>query len=316
MIRYTLRRLALLPPTLLVVATIAFLVTYALPGDPAAVMLGPEASPDEVARLRAELGSDEPLLRRYLGWLWGVVRLDLGDSLFLGRPVVTAIAERLGATLQLALYAIVLAAVLGVSAGVVAASRPRSVLDRGITFLATSGTAVAGFFLGMVLILVFAVQLRWLPAGGYVELTTDPFGHLRSMALPTLALALPLAGLPARLTRAGILESAGSDHVRTARGKGLRTRAVLLRHQLPGTLVPTVTVLGTATADLLGGAVVIETVFNLPGMGQLVATSIAQRDLVLLHGAILTAALVHVLVSLAIDLTYTALDPRLTHVDP
>lgn len=312
--RYALRRLLLLPPTLLLVATIAFLLTHGLPGDAAAVVLGPEATPEQLARVRSDLGSDRPLPERYLAWLADLVRLDLGTSLFLQRPVAAAIGERIGVTLQLAAYAVVTAGLAGVGAGVVAARRPGSLLDRAILSLATTGSAIAGFFLGMLLILAFAVRLQLLPAGGYVPFLTDPTSHAAAMLLPTLALGVPLACLPARLTRAAIIEARRAPHVVTARAKGLTPRLVLLRHELRTGLLPTVTVLGSTTADLLGGAVVVETVFNLPGIGQLVATSIAQRDLLLLQGVILVAAVTHVLVNLAVDLTYSALDPRLTHV--
>jgi peptide/nickel transport system permease protein len=309
-----LRRLAAVIPTLLVVGTVAFLITHTLPGDPAAVMLGSEATPAQIESLRAELALDRPLGQRYLAWLSEVARGDLGTSIHHDRPVGALLGERIVPTLQLAMAAFLVAVVLGVPAGIVASRRPGTMVDRAITLLATSATAVAGFFLAMLLILLFAVHLGWLPAGGSVPLRTDPLGHLRSMILPAVALGLPLAGIPARVLRSTLLDQLGAEHIVAARAKGLTPRRVLLRHELRGALAPTATVLGTSFADLLGGAVIVETVCNLPGMGQLLATSIGQRDLLVIQGVILTAAALHVVVTLVVDLLVTGLDPRVDHV--
>lgn len=308
------RRMAALVPTLLVVGTIAFLITHTLPGDPAAVMLGAEATPAQITALRTELALDEPLGRRYLDWLTEVVRGDLGTSIHHDRPVSSLVRERIMPTLELALAALLVAIVVGVPAGTVASRRPHSVLDRTVTVLATSATAVAGFFLAMLLILLFAVQLGWLPAGGTVALGSDPVGHVRSLLLPALALGLPLAGVPARVMRASLLDQAGADHIVAARARGVSPRQVLLRHELRGAMVPTATVLGTSFADLLGGAVIVETVCNLPGMGQLIAVSIGQRDLMVIQGVILVVAAVHIVVTLAVDIAITVIDPRVGHV--
>ncbi len=305
-----LRRLATVAPTLLAVATVAFLVTHALPGDPAAVMLGPEATPAQVAALRAELGVDEPLLGRYLGWLGDLLRGDLGTSVHHGRPVSELLLERLVPTLQLAGYAATVALAVGLPAGIMAAQRPGSVLDRGLMVAATSATAIAGFFLAMLLVLLFAVHLRWLPATGAVPIGEGLVAHARSMLLPALALGLPLAGVPARVLRASLLDQVDADHGVAASARGLRRPRVLVRHELRLAAVPTVTVFGYGIAELLGGAVIVETVFNLPGMGQLIASSVATRDLLVLQGAILVTALVFVITSLLVDLATMALDPR------
>ena len=309
-----LRRLLMLLPTLWVVGTVAFLLTHALPGDPAGVMLGPEATPAQVQALRAELDLDTPLGARYLGWLGDLVRGDLGTSVHHDRPVTALLAERVVPTLQLTLAALLVAVAVGLPAGVVASRRPGSVLDRTVTLLATSATAVAGFFLAMLLVLLFAVGLGWLPATGSVPLSEDPVAHLRHLVLPALALGLPLAGIPARVLRAALLDLVDADHLAAATARGVSPHRRLLRHELPGALAPTVTVLGTAVADLLGGAIIVETVFNLPGMGQLVGTAIAHRDLPVITGAIVVLAVVHVLVSLAVDLVVAALDPRVDRV--
>lgn len=309
-----LRRLLMLLPTLWVVGTVAFLLTHALPGDPAGVMLGPEATPAQVQALRAELDLDTPLGARYLGWLGDLVRGDLGTSVHHDRPVTALLAERVVPTLQLTLAALLVAVAVGLPAGVVASRRPGSVLDRTVTLLATSATAVAGFFLAMLLVLLFAVGLGWLPATGSVPLSEDPVAHLRHLVLPALALGLPLAGIPARVLRAALLDLVDADHLAAATARGVSPHRRLLRHELPGALAPTVTVLGTAVADLLGGAIIVETVFNLPGMGQLVGAAIAHRDLPVITGAIVVLAVVHVLVSLAVDLVVAALDPRVDRV--
>jgi peptide/nickel transport system permease protein len=311
---YVLRRLALLLPTLVVVGSIAFAITHALPGDPAAIMLGPEATPAQVADLRTDLALDDPLLQRYVAWMGDLVRLDLGRSIYLDRPVTDLLSERLAPTLQLAAYALVVAVAVGLPAGIAASRRPGSTLDRALTLLATSASAVAGFFLAILLILLFAVHLGWLPAGGSVALLEDPLGHARAMLLPALALGLPLAGVPARVVRASLLDVAEWDHVVAARARGIPRRSILLRHELRPALIPTTTVLGYSVGDLLGGAVIVETVFNLPGIGQLVASSIGQRDLLVLQGAVLLVAGFHVAASLMADVAYAALDPRLTHV--
>jgi peptide/nickel transport system permease protein len=309
-----LRRLAALAPTLLVVSTVAFLITHALPGDPAAVMLGAEATPAQIAALRAELDLDRPLGQRYLAWLGEVARGDLGMSIHHDRPVGALLLERIVPTLQLALSALVIAVAVGVPAGILASRRPGSALDRTITLLATSATAMAGFFLAMLLILLFAVHLQWLPAGGYLPLRTDPSGHVQRLVLPALALGLPLAGVPARVLRGTLLDHVGADHIVTATAKGLPRSSVLLRHELRLALVPTATVLGSSFADLLGGAVIVETVCNLPGLGQLLATSIGQRDLLVIQGVIVAVASVHVIITLAVDLLISGLDPRVDHV--
>ena len=309
-----LRRTAALLPTLAVVATLSFLLVHGLPGDAAAVMLGPEATPAQVRALQAELGADEPVGTRFVGWLADAARGDLGTSVHHGRPVTALVAERVVPTLQLALAALLVAVAAGLPAGIWASRWPGSRTDRVVTTLATSATSVASFFLAMVLVLVFAVQLGWLPATGGVPLTEDATAHLRHLVLPSLALGLPLAGVPARVVRASLLDGIDADHLRAARARGVRPRHLLLRHELRLALAPTTSLLGSSFADLLAGAVIVETVFSLPGMGQLVAMSIGQRDLLVLQGVILFAAAANVLVSLAVDVLASLLDPRGDHV--
>jgi peptide/nickel transport system permease protein len=303
--------LALLVPVALIVGTVTFLLIHITPGDPAAVMLGPEATPEQIARLREQLGLEDPLPVQYVSWLAGLARLDLGDSIFLDRPVTQALRERVIPTLQLTVYGLLVALVLGVPAGIFAALHQNSLLDRLLMLLATAGMAIADFFLSILLILLFAVTLRWLPSGGYVPLRDDPLGHIESMILPALALGISIAGAPARLIRASLLDVLHEDYVRTAVAKGLPHGAVVRRHALRNALLPAVTILGYTLGDLLGGAVVVETVFSIPGMGQLAVNSIGRRDFLVVQGVVMAAAIFYLLANLLVDLLYVYLDPRL-----
>jgi peptide/nickel transport system permease protein len=276
-------------------------------------MLGPEATPEQVERARERLGLDEPLLVQYPRWLFDLVRLDLGDSLFLDRPVATAIADRIIPTIQLTLYALVIALLVGVPAGVIAAIRRNSLIDRLLMLLAVAGTAIADFFLAILLVLLFAVTLRWLPSGGYVPFTESPIDHARSMLLPSLALGFSIAGLPARLIRTSMLDVLHEDYIRAAIARGISPAAIAMRHALRNALLPAVTVLGYTLGDLLGGAVVVETVFNLPGMGQLVVNSIARRDFPVIQGVVMVIAGCYLFANLLVDVLYLVIDPRIRH---
>ena len=310
MIAFVVRRLLALIPVALVVGTITFTLLHAAPGDPAAVMLGPEATPDQVDSARERLGLDDPLMVQYPRWLLDIVRLDFGDSLFLDRPVSTAIAERIVPTIQLTLYALLIALAIGIPAGVIAAIRQNSLIDRLLMLLAVTGTAIADFFLAILLVLLFAVTLRWLPSGGYVPLFDSPLDHARSMVLPSLALGLSIAGLPARLIRASMLDVLHEDYIRAAIARGLSPTYIALRHALRNALLPAVTVLGYTLGDLLGGAVVVETVFNLPGMGQLVVNSISRRDFPVIQGVVMVIAGCYLVANLLVDVLYIVIDPR------
>jgi peptide/nickel transport system permease protein len=305
------RRLAWFVPIMLLVGTITFVVTSLLPGDPAAVMLGSEATPAQVHELRQAMGLDRPLPVRYRDWLWGAARLDFGDSIFLDRPVSEAIGDRIVPTAQLTLYSLVIALGLGLPAGVIAALYRNSILDRLLMLAAVSGIAIARFFLGIVLILVFAVHLGWLPAGGYQPLSNGLLPHFRSMVMPAVAVSVSVAGLLARLTRSSMLQALGGDYVRTALASGLSRPHIVVGHTFKNALAPTIAVLGVVLGDLLVGAVIVETVFGLPGMGQLVANSIARRDLPVLQGVVMVATLVTLSTSLLVDVVSEAIDPRI-----
>ena len=310
MTAYILRRLVLLVPVLLIVGVVVFALVHLTPGDPAAVILGDRATAADIARLRDQLGLNDPLPVQFVRWFGRVLRLDFGESIFLGGSVGDALLMRVQPTVLLTLYALAIQILIGVSAGVVAAVRHNSPIDRLLTVVAISGAAIPTFFLGILLILVFAVRLRWLPSGGYVPLTENPAAHLKAMLLPAFALGFSSAGLLARLVRSSMLDVMREDYVRTAFAKGLPEQLVILRHALRNALIPALTVIGTSIGALLGGAVVTETVFTIPGMGRLVVQSIARRDYPVIQGAIMAIAMTYVLVNLVVDLLYVYTDPR------
>jgi peptide/nickel transport system permease protein len=310
MTAYILRRLVLLLPVILVVGIVVFALVHLTPGDPAAVILGDRATAEDINRLRDQLGLNDPLPDQFVHWFAGVLRLDFGDSIFLGEPVTHALLDRVQPTILLTTYALIVQLLIGVPAGVISAIRHNSVLDRVLTVIAISGAAIPTFFLGILLILFFAVRLRWLPSGGYVPLTEDPVQHFKSMLMPAFALGFSSAGLLARLVRSSMLDVMREDYVRTAFAKGLPEKLVVIRHALRNALIPALTVIGTSVGALLGGAVVTETVFTIPGMGRLVVQSIARRDYPVIQGAVMTIALTYVLVNLVVDLLYVYADPR------
>lgn len=315
MLTYILRRLILMIPVLLIVGTVVFTLVHLTPGDPAAVILGPEASGEQVEELRDRLGLNDPFYEQYLRWLAGVVRLDFGESLFIGEPVTQALIDRAQPTLTLTFYALALQIIIGIPAGLMAAVRHNSILDRAIMMFSISGAAMPNFFLGILLILIFAVRMGWLPSGRYVPLTDDPLEHFRHMLLPAFALGISAAGLLARLVRSTMLDVLHEDYVRTAMAKGLPDRLVIVRHALRNALIPAITVIGLSVGGLLGGAVVTETVFTLPGMGRLIVQSVGRRDYPVIQGGVMVIAAVYVLINLLVDLLYVYLDPRVRYGD-
>jgi peptide/nickel transport system permease protein len=310
MVSYILRRIVMLIPVILIVGVIVFALIHLTPGDPAAVMLGDRATPDDVARLRENLGLNDPLPIQFYHWFGGVLHFDFGDSIFLGEPVTRAILDRLEPTGLLTLYALIIQIVIGIPAGVISAVKRNSIVDRITTVIAISGGATPTFFLGILLILFFAVKLHLLPSGGYVPIEDSPIKHFKSMLLPSFTLGFAYAGLLSRLVRSSMLDVLREDYVRTANAKGLHSRAVVVRHALRNALIPAMTVIGTSVGALLGGAVVTETVFTIPGMGRLVVQSIARRDYPVIQGAVMTIALTYVLVNLLVDVLYVVADPR------
>jgi peptide/nickel transport system permease protein len=313
MIAYIVRRLLLLVPVLLIVGVIVFTLLHLAPGDPASMMLGREATLEQEEALRQRLGLDEPLPVQFVKWFWGVLRLDFGESLFIGKPVTEALLDRVEPTGLLAFYSLLFAVVIAIPAGVLAAVRPNSLLDRLLMLLSISGAAIPGFYFGILLILFFAVNLNWLPSGGYTNVGDDPIEHLRYMILPAFALGFSGAGFLARIVRSTMLDTLNEEYVRTAYAKGLLQRHVVIGHALRNALIPVMTVIGILLASMLGGAVVIETVFNIPGMGRLLVQSVTRRDYPIVQGAVMTIAAVEVLVMLVVDVLFVFVDPRVRY---
>jgi peptide/nickel transport system permease protein len=314
--RYLAQRLALLVFVLLGVTVLVFLVTRLTPGDPARVLLGPRATEAEVARLRSAYGLDQPMAIQYVTWLSHVLKGDLGDSIQLHRPVLAEVADRFRGTLLLATAAMIVAFSLGIGAGLLAALHANSPLDRTLMSLLLIGISLPPFWLGLILIIVFSLFVRWLPATGMVSPTGGggPLDILSHLVLPTLTLAaVPLAVI-ARLTRANVLEVLSQLYVRTAHAKGLPGRTVVARHVFRNTLVGTMTILGLEAGWLLAGTVYIETVFAWPGLGSMLVNAILQRDYPLVQGGVLLVATVYVLINLVTDTMYLYIDPRLRHV--
>jgi peptide/nickel transport system permease protein len=300
---YLLRRLGLAVPTLLGVTVVVFALIRLIPGDPARLILGLQASEDEVARLRVELGLDRPLYVQYARFFARLVRGDLGYSAVTREPVIGEIGSRLPATVQLAVSSIVLATLVGMAAGILSAARQYSALDYLVMTVALFGVSLPVFWLGLMLMLLFSVYLNWLPAGGY--------GTPAHLVLPTVALAAFSVAIIARMTRSSLLEVFNQDYIRTARAKGLHGRVVILRHALKNALIPVITVIGLQFGALLGGAILTETVFAWPGMGRLLVSAITARDYAVVQGVVLVFAGLFTLVNLAVDVLYAYVDPRI-----
>ncbi len=313
MLAYTIRRVLLAIPVMLMVATAVFLLLRLTPGDPAGVILGPDATEDRRRELRRELGLEDPLPVQYVRWLGKVARGDLGRSLFLNKPVTVALLERAQPTLLLTIMALTVAIAIGLPTGVIAARQRGSWLDLGSMAVAMTGIAMPTFWLGLNLIFIFAVLLRWLPVAGYQPLSAGPWESLRYMILPAITLGVAQGALLARMTRSMMLEVLGQDYVRTARAKGLAERNVVIRHALRNAFIPLLTVIGLSFAALMSGAVVTEQIFNLPGVGRLLIQAIGRRDFPLVQGAVLVIAAIYVLINLLVDLLYAVVDPRIHH---
>ncbi len=293
-------------------ATLVFFMLRAIPGDPVIQMLGPEYTPEAAAALRTKLGLDQPLLVQYTRWIGNMLRGDLGGSIATGETVAGAIASGLPKTLSLAALSFLIATAIALPAGIVAALRRNSAFDYIASVIAFVGVSMPSFWFGIILILIFAVNLRWLPAIGYSELTEDGFWPwLQRLILPSLAIGAAYSAILMRFVRAGLLEVLGSDYVRTARAKGVRERAVVLRHALRNALIPVVTVIGIQLALLLSGTVVVETVFSIRGLGRILVGAIFDRDYPIVQGVILLIAVIFVLANLIVDIVYTFLDPRI-----
>jgi ABC-type dipeptide/oligopeptide/nickel transport system permease component len=300
--RVFLRRLLLSIPTLFGVLVVVFLLLYVAPGDPVMAMVGERADPQTIARLRAELRLDDPLPAQFAHYAGGVLRGDLGRSYITGRPILSDLLERFPKTLQLAGAAMLLAAICGMTLGVLAARRPGGWVDRLSLGVAYLGISFPVYWIGLILILVFAMKLRWFPPSG--------FGGIRYLVLPALALGMRSIAFLARMTRSAMLEALGADFTRTAKAKGVPERVVVVRHALRNALIPVITVLGLDFGAYLTGSILTETIFSWPGLGRYVVNAIARRDLPGVQGAVLFMSVVFVLVNLLTDLAYAKTDPR------
>ena len=310
MAAYLAKRLLSLIPVLFVVSVAIFLIIHITPGDPAASILGMEASEEDIARLNAELGLDRPIAEQYVRWVAGLLRGDLGDSLFMRMPVSRAIAEHIGPTLSLAVLAELFALVLAIPFGVLAAWKRGSLADYTLMGASLVGMAVPSFLLGLLLMLAFGVKLGWLPVAGYKPLSAGLAEHVKYLILPALSLGSIQAALIARMTRASVLEILNLPFIRTARSKGLGEASVVGKHALRNALLPILTVIGQTFGTLVTGAVVVESIFNIPGLGQLILNSIERRDYAVIQGVVLVVTLMYVAINLIVDLLYGAVDPR------
>jgi peptide/nickel transport system permease protein len=308
--RFLLDRLGSFALTLFAASLIVFATLDLLPGNAAAILLGTAARPDTIAALERQLGLDQPAYIRYLHWIWGAFTGDLGKSASYGVPVGPLIAERLQVTLPLAFLAMAIAIAIGVSLGVAAAARPRRAPDRIASTFAQIGIAVPDFWFGILFILLFSTTLHWFSAGGFPG-WGDPVAAVKSLLLPAVALALPQAAVLSRVTRSAVLDVTGEDFIRTAKAKGLTARQVLWRHAVRNSLVPIVTIIGLQFSFLIAGAVLVENVFNLPGIGRLAFQALAQRDLVVIRNVAMFFAALVIFVNFLVDLSYLWLDPRL-----
>src|SRR2546422_5899670 len=314
MSRYLAWRLVGAIPTLLGVTVLTFLFIRLIPGDAIAARLGTSTalSPEQLASLRAYFGLDQPLYEQYWTWLTSLLRGDFGYSIRTGRPVLVEITERLPATLELAVAATAIAVAIGLPLGLLSAMRPRSRADVIARVGGLIGLSLPSFWLGTLIIVFFSLYLRWLPnTGGYVDFVRDPLGNLRLLLFPAITLGLALAAATMRMTRSAMLDVLSADYVRTARAKGLAPRVVLRRHVLKNGLIVVVTLLGIQVGQLLGGAVVVEEIFSVPGVGRLLLNAIVQRDYALVQGAVLVIAILFVALNIVVDLLYGYLDPRI-----
>lgn len=311
MLRLFLRGLLSALPTLLLVSLFVFTLQQLLPGDPVLAMAGEERDPQVLEFLREKYRLNDPLPVQYLHWMGGVLQGDLGISLRTDQPVTALIAEKLPVTLELSLLAILIALAIGIPTGILAAVRRGTAVDYGANLVALSGISIPHFWLGILLILLFAVKLQWLPASGFVPFHEDPLRNLRTLILPAFVLGSGLSGTLMRHTRAAMLEVLRADYVRTARAKGLRERVVILRHALRNALMPIVTLTTLLFGELLGGAVLTEQVFSIPGFGKMIVDAVFNRDYAVVQGVVLCVAVGFVLLNLVADLLYRLINPRL-----
>lgn len=310
MLAYITKRLLSLIPVLAVVTIAIFLIIHITPGDPAAAILGIEASQEEIQQLNQDLGLDRPILEQYTSWVANVFKGDLGDSIFMNQPVSVAIAEHATPTLSLAILAQVIAIILAIPFGIIAAYKRGSIADYTLMGMSLLGMALPSFLLGLFLMLFVGVKLQWLPVAGYEPLSSGLWEHMKYLILPGISLGTIQAALITRMTRSSMLEVLNLNFIKTARSKGLHELKVLFKHAFRSAFLPILTVIGQTFGTLVTGAVVVEAIFNIPGLGQLILNSIARRDFAVIQGVVLVVTLMYVTINLIIDLLYGAVDPR------
>jgi peptide/nickel transport system permease protein len=311
--RYIARRILIFIPTLLIVGAVVFLMVDLVPGDPVVLLLGVEAEGDAVAAMREKLGFNRPLHERMANWFANALQGDLGDSLFLRESIMESLSDRYPVTLRMAILALLVAIGVGIPAGIVAAVYQGGLADWGAMVLALIVLSLPSFWLGLNMIYLFGVELRWLPVGGYVPLSDGVGEYLRHLLMPSVSLGLAYAAMIARMTRTSMLEVLRMDYVRTAEAKGLHRWIVILRHAFRNALIPVITVVGLAFGGLLGGSAVTETVYNLPGVGRLIVEAVQRRDYPVIQGGILALTVTYLAVNLLADLFYAWVDPQIRY---
>ncbi|QOZ56055.1 ABC transporter permease [Bradyrhizobium sp. CCBAU 53338] len=313
MFGFILRRIFASIPVMFVVTVTIFMLLRLTPGDPASVIAGDNATAEQLARIRAQLGLDLPLQQQFFDWMWRLLHADFGTSIISGTPVSTLIADRIEPTFSLALATITLSVIIAVPLGALAAARHGTWVDRAVIALSVLGFSIPVFVIGYGLIQIFAVDLRWLPVQGFRSIRSGLAEFSLRMVMPTLALTFLYVALIARITRTSLLEVLGEDYIRTARAKGISERTVFMRHALRNAAVPIITVIGIGFALLVSGVVVTESVFNLPGVGRLTIDAVLARDYPVVQAVILLSSLLYVLINLAIDVIYVLVDPRIRY---
>lgn len=307
---YIVKRILSLIPVLFIVSLSIFAIIHITPGDPATVILGEEASPEQLKELRDELGLNQPVPQQYLNWLIGVIQGDFGDSYFMHQPVVKAIVEHLGPTFSLALIAQILSLIIAIPLGIIAAKKRGTMVDQGVMTVSLLGMSLPSFLLGLLLILLIGVSLRWLPVAGYAPLEKGFWEHIKYLIMPSIALGAIQAALIARMTRSSMLEVLNKDFIKTARSKGIHEFKIIFLHAFRNAFLPILTVIGQTFGTLIAGAVVTETIFNIPGLGQLVVNSVVRRDYPMIQGVVLFVTISYVFINLVIDILYGFIDPR------
>lgn len=314
MIKYTIKRLLALIPTLLIVAVVVFVITRLLPGDPASAMLGPQASVSEIHKLRQQLGLNQSLIKQFIIYCSQLLHFNLGTSYTYNEPVINLIMSRFPNTVILTVFSMILALIFGIGSGVIASVKKNSWIDYFVTVLSLIGVSMPVFWLGVMLVLIFSVNLQLLPATGMASLNSGITNFLKHIILPAITLAtIPTANF-SRITRASMLDVLGENYIRTAKAKGLNNFSIILKHALKNAMIPILTTMGMEFSSMLGGAVLTETIFSWPGMGKLIVDAIDKRDFVVVQGTVLFLALIFVLINLGVDLLYKVVNPRIQYV--